>query len=261
VIDSHCHLAAREFSADLSDVVRRASAGGVEGVLCILSDGDADEDLAAERLRTLWPSARFATGIHPHNAGAHAGHVQEAIEAVERRIHEHRAVAVGEIGLDYHYDFSPRNVQQEVFCAQISLARRMSLPVVIHTREATDDTLRLLAEEGRGDLRGVFHCFSGDEEMAQAVLRLGFYLSFAGIVTFPRADSVREAARKAPADRVLVETDAPYLAPVPHRGKRNEPALVARIVERLAEIRGMSADDLAAVTTANFERLFGGQVS
>jgi TatD DNase family protein len=261
VIDSHCHLAGREFSADLPDVVQRALTGGVKGVLCILSDGDADEDLAATRLRTLWPAARFATGIHPHNAGAHAGRVEQAIDAIERRVHEHQAVAIGEIGLDYHYDFSPREVQQEVFRAQISLAKRMSLPVIVHTREATDDTLRLLAEERAGNLRGVFHCFSGDELMARAVLSLGFYLSFAGIVTFPKAESLRQAARKAPTDRLLVETDAPYLAPVPHRGKRNEPAFVGRIVERIAEVRGTSVDDLAVATTANFAALFDAHVT
>ena len=261
MIDSHCHLAGHEFAADLPEVVERASASGVSGVLCILSEGDAEEDEAAARLRSLWPSTRFATGIHPHNAGVHAGRIGQAIEAVERRVRDHQAVAIGEIGLDYHYDFSPRAVQQEVFRAQIALARRMSLPVIIHTREASDDTLRLLEEEGGGGLRGVFHCFSGDAVMAEAVVRVGFYLSFAGIVTFPKAEALREAARKAPGDRLLVETDAPYLAPVPHRGKRNEPAFVARVVERIADVRGTSATDLAIATTANFEALFGPQVS
>ena len=173
MIDSHCHLAGREFSADLPEVIERATTGGVKGALCILSEGDADEDLAASRLRTLWPAAHFATGIHPHNAGAHAGQVEQAVEAVGRRVLEHRAVAIGEIGLDYHYDFSPRDVQQEIFRAQIELAKRMALPVVIHTREATDDTLRLLSEAGGGELRGVFHCFSGDEAMAQAGTAFG----------------------------------------------------------------------------------------
>ena len=261
MIDSHCHLAGREFGADLPEVVQRASATGVTGVLCILSEDDEDEDLAATRLRTLWPQARFATGIHPHKAGAHAGDVEAAVEAVERRARAHHVVAIGEIGLDYHYDFSPRDVQQRVFRAQIALARRMSLPVIIHTREATEDTLRLLKDEGANGLRGVFHCFSGDEAVAQEVLRLGFYLSFAGIITFPKAEPLRQAARVAPADRLLVETDAPYLAPVPHRGQRNEPAYVARVVDRLADIRGRSSEELAAETTANFHRLFAAQVS
>ena len=255
LIDSHCHLAGKEFAADRPDVVRRATTAGVSGVLCVLSDGDAEEDAGAEHLGSLWSEARFATGIHPHNAHAHAGRVAEGVTAVERRVHEYRAAAIGEIGLDYHYDFSPRDVQQEVFRAQIALARRLALPVIIHTREATEDTLRILHEEGAG--RGVFHCFTGDEVMARSVLDLGFYLSFAGIVTFPRADSLREAARLVPADRLLVETDAPYLSPVPHRGKRNEPAFVAQVVDCLAQVRGVPAADLADATSRNFHALFG----
>jgi TatD DNase family protein len=258
MIDSHCHLAGAEFAADLEEVVGRATAAGVAGALCILSDADAAEDAAAGRLRALWPAVRFAVGIHPHNAGAHAGRVPESIAALETRVQSQQAVAIGEIGLDYHYDFSPRDVQQEVFRAQVALARRLSLPIIIHTREATEDTLRIIREEGSKNVRGVFHCFTGDAEMATSVLDLEFYLSFAGIVTFPRADALREAARIAPADRILVETDAPYLAPVPHRGKRNEPAFVARVVERLAEVRGVAAADLAAVTAANFAALFVG---
>lgn len=261
MIDSHCHLAGREFSADLPQVVDRATAAGVAGVLCILSEGDDDEAAGAARLRSLWASARFATGIHPHNAGSDATAIADGVSAVERRIQVHRAVAIGEIGLDYHYDFAPRSIQQEVFRAQVALARRLSLPVIIHTREATDDTLRILKEEGRHAVRGVFHCFTGDAVMARAVLDLGFHLSFAGIVTFPRADTLREAARLVPEDRLLVETDAPYLAPVPYRGKRNEPAFVAQVVERLADVRGVLVSDLAAVTARTFEALFGEQVS
>ena len=258
MIDSHCHLAGRDFAADLPEVIARASAAGVSGVLCILSEGDADEDAAAARLHSMWPGTRFATGIHPHNAGAHAGRVPEGVSAVQRRVQEYGAVAIGEIGLDYHYDFSPRDAQQQVFRTQVRLARQLALPVIIHTREATDDTLRILEEEGRGELRGVFHCFTGDEAMARAALDLGFHLSFAGIVTFPRAESLQQAARIVPGHRLLVETDAPYLAPVPYRGKRNEPAFVAQVVHRLAEIRGEPAADLAAATTMNFEALFGG---
>ena len=260
MIDSHCHLAGQDFADDLPAVVERAVAAGVERVLCILSEGDGEEDRAASRLRTLWPGTQFATGVHPHNAGRHAGTDSEGIAAVERRVLEHGATAIGEIGLDYHYDFAPRDVQQEVFRGQVALARRLAVPVIIHTREATEDTVRILREEGGGVVRGVFHCFTGDVEMARAVLDLGFYLSFAGIVTFPRADSLREAARFAPADRMLVETDSPYLAPVPHRGKRNEPAFVAQVVERLAEVRGTPAGDLADQTTANFHSLFAQQV-
>ena len=260
MIDSHCHLAGTEFGADLPDVIARATSAGVSTVLCILSEDDDEEDRGAARLESLWPAVRFAVGIHPHKAGVHAGKVAEAVEGVARRLERYGAAAIGEIGLDYHYDFSPRDIQQEVFRAQIALARRLTLPIIIHTREATDDTLRLLREEGGGQVQGVFHCFTGDAEIARAVLDLGFYLSFAGIVTFPRADAVRDSARLTPADRLLVETDAPYLAPVPHRGKRNEPAFVAQVVARLAEVRHASADDLAAGTTRNFAALFGGPV-
>ena len=256
MIDSHCHLAGREFDADLEEVVGRAKAAGVAGALCILTEEDAAEDDGAERVRTHWPEVRFAAGIHPHNAGRHAADIARGIEGIEARLRQHRAVAVGEIGLDYHYDLSPRGVQQEVFRAQIALARRLGLPIVIHTREATPDTLEILRSEGDGQVTGVFHCFTGDDAAADAAVELGFHLSFAGIVTFPKADALRETARRAPADRLLVETDAPYLAPAPFRGKRNEPAYVARVVERIAALRSVAPDELARQTAANFDRLF-----
>lgn len=259
MIDSHCHLAGTEFTADLPAVVARASAAGVTAALCILSDWNDEEDTAIARLRSLWPQVRFATGIHPHNAGAEAPAAAERVQAVEQRIEQLGAVAVGEIGLDYHYDFAPREVQQQVFRAQVALARRLSVPIIIHTRDATEDTLRILREEGA--VKGVFHCFTGDRDMARAVLDLGFHVSFAGIVTFPRAEPLRDAARLVPEDRLLVETDSPYLAPVPLRGKRNEPAFVAHVVSRLAEVRGVEAHTLGETTARNFAALFGGTVS
>jgi TatD DNase family protein len=166
------------------------------------------------------------------------------------------ARAIGEIDLDYHYDFSPRDVQEAVFRAQLQLARELDRPVVIHTREADEDTLRVLHEEGGGALRGVLHCFTGTQALADAALALGFYISLAGIVTFPKAHALRDTARRVPLDRLLTETDSPFLAPVPHRGKRNEPAHVSRVVAALAELHGISADDMAARTAANFHRLF-----
>lgn len=256
MVDSHCHLAGKEFSSDLPDVVLRAQAAGVSRVLCILSENDADEDAAVARLRELWPATRFATGIHPHNAGAHAERLSDSLQRLEERVRRLGAVAIGEIGLDYHYNFAPADVQQQVFRAQIDLARKLSLPVIIHTREATDDTFRILEESGERQLRGVFHCFTGDVPMAHRALALGFYVSFAGIVTFPRAESLREAARIVPTDRLLAETDSPYLAPTPHRGKRNEPAFVRRVVEQLAVTREVDADRLAEATDANFAALF-----
>ena len=257
MIDSHCHLAGEEFASDLESVVSRARAAGVSAALCILAAGDRQEAERAARVRQVWQQVRFAAGVHPHQAGEFAGKVDDARHAVRRAVEEHRACAIGEIGLDYHYDFSPRDIQREIFRAQIELALELDLPVIIHTREATEDTFEILRETGAGNLRGVFHCFTGDEAMARAALDVNFYLSFAGIVTFPRADSIRAAARMAPADRVLAETDAPYLAPVPYRGKRNEPAYVAEVVAKLAEVRSVPAEDLAAEVTRNFASLFG----
>jgi TatD DNase family protein len=257
MIDSHCHLAGEEFAADLDAVVSRARAAGVSGALCILAAGDRQEAERAKLVHEAWPQIRFATGVHPHQAGEFAGRVSDARDAVRRAVEEHRACAVGEIGLDYHYDFSPRDVQREIFRAQVEMALELRLPVIIHTREATADTFQILRETGAGRVRGVFHCFTGDEVMARSALDLDFYLSFAGIVTFPRADSIRAAVRIAPPDRLLVETDAPYLAPVPHRGKRNEPAYVAEVLAKLADVRSVPTDDLAAEVTRNFASLFG----
>jgi TatD DNase family protein len=257
MIDSHCHLAGEEFAADLDAVVDRARDAGLSSALCILSAGDQSEAAGAARVRQAWPAVRFAAGVHPHRAGEFTGRIDEACQTVRRDVESYRACAIGEIGLDYHYDFSPRDVQGEIFRAQVDLALELQLPVIIHTREATDDTFAILRDAGVGRLRGVFHCFTGDETMARSALELGFHLSFAGIVTFPRAESIRAAARLAPDDRVLAETDAPYLAPVPHRGKRNEPAHVVEVVRRLAEIRGVSPSELAALVTRNFTFLFG----
>jgi TatD DNase family protein len=257
MIDSHCHLAGEEFAADLDAVVSRARSAGVSAALCILAAGDGGETVRAKRVREAWPQVCFAAGVHPHQAREFAGRVKDACDTVRHAVEEHNARAIGEIGLDYHYDFSPRDVQREVFRAQIEVALELDLPLIIHTREATDDTFQILREAGAGRLRGVFHCFTGDEVMARAALDMNFHLSFAGIVTFPRADSIREAARMAPSDRVLAETDSPYLAPVPHRGKRNEPAYVAEVVAKLADVRNVSQEDLAAELTRNFTALFG----
>jgi TatD DNase family protein len=255
MIDSHCHLAGEEFAADLPDVVGRAKIAGVSQSLVILSAGDERENARAGDVKTVWPEARFSVGIHPHHAGDHED-IDRGIAILEDALDAHAAVAVGEIGLDYHYDFSPREVQQAVFRRQIRLARERQLPIVIHTREATDDTFRILREEAAG-LRIVFHCFTGGSGMASAALALGAHLSFAGIVTFPKAAELRDVAKSAPLDRVLVETDSPYLAPVPHRGKRNEPAFVARVVEAIAGLHGLSASEVADRTTANFRAVFG----
>jgi TatD DNase family protein len=256
MIDSHCHLADEAFEADLDAVVERAKAAGVRSALCILAAGDAAEAARAEKLFAIWPGACFSAGVHPHQAKDFA--TSGAAEAAVRRsLASGKAIrAIGEIGLDYHYDFSPRGVQQNVFREQIRLARELKLPIIIHTREATDDTIAILREESEGEVRGVFHCFTGGRQEAQSALALGFHLSFSGIVTFPKATELREVVRETPLERLLVETDAPFLAPVPHRGKRNEPSFVPLVVQAVAAARGEPADALAASSTSAFAALF-----
>ena len=226
-------------------------------MLCILAAGDVREGEQADRLTALWPEVRYATGVHPHQAAQFAGRTDEACRVVQKAIDGRDAlVAIGEIGLDYHYDFAPKDVQREVFAAQVALARALNFPVIIHTREADEDTLGILTSEGQGDVRGVFHCFTGDQRLAHAALDLGFTLSFSGIVTFPRAEALREISRHVPVDRLLVETDSPFLAPVPHRGQRNEPAWVVRTADAVAAVRGLAVGELADATDENFARLF-----
>ena len=257
MIDSHCHLAGKEFADDLADVIGRARAAGVVRCLVILAAEDDAEIEQADRVRAAWPEIRFAIGVHPHQAHQFADSPDAAAGLTANRIElVPGACGVGEIGLDYHYDFTPREVQHAVFRAQLRLARERRLPVIIHTREAEDDTLRLIREEGGGELRGVFHCFSGDTAAAQRALDTGFHVSIPGIATFPKANALREAARVIPDDRLLIETDSPYLAPVPHRGKRNEPAYVVRVLDTLAEHRGVTAGVLGTQLVANFDALF-----
>src|SRR5512145_2824397 len=237
MVDSHCHLADEAFAADLEAVVARAREAGVISAMCILAAGDGTESARAARVRALWPAVCFSVGVHPHQAGAFAGGPAAAADLVRRALEGERALAVGEIGLDYHYDFSPRDVQRDVFEAQVALARELARPIVIHTREATDDTFDVLRNAGDGAVRGVFHCFTGDVAMARRALELDFHISLSGIVSFPRATELREVAAMVPDNRLLIETDAPYLAPAPHRGKRNEPAFVTRVAEVVAEVR------------------------
>jgi TatD DNase family protein len=261
MIDSHCHLADPKFADDLPEVVERAQRAGVARVMCILSAGDEAESAAAARLRKAWPGVRFSVGVHPHAAGTFAGRPAQAAAVVMEAIVAQAARAVGEIGLDYHYDFAPRELQQAVFTAQIAVARVAELPIVVHTREAADDTFQILRDAGQGEIRGIFHCFTGDTAMARRALDLGFHISIAGMVTFPRAAEIRAVAAFVPADRLLIETDAPYLAPVPHRGKRNEPAWVARVLAEVAALRAVDAAELGRQLTANFDALLGPTVT
>jgi TatD DNase family protein len=257
MIDAHCHLADATFSADLEAVVARATEAGLERALVILEAGNEQEAAQARRVEALWSPVRFTVGIHPHAAHEYGTNAERAIAAVrDQIIRTPMARAVGEIGLDYHYDYSPRDVQLVIFRAQVRLARELGLPVVIHTREADEDTLNVLRDDGNGDLPGVLHCFSGTAELARAGLDLGFYISFAGIITFNGAATLRETARLVPLDRLMAETDSPFLAPVPYRGKRNEPAFVARVVATLAELHGVDEAEMDGHTTANFHRLF-----
>ncbi len=251
VIDSHCHLDDRQFDADRDQVLERAQQAGVVLALAIGS-GDGPPDLeAAIRLGDAIPWLYATVGIHPHEA-RRAGAAD--LQNLERLCSRPKVLAVGEIGLDYHYDHSPRDVQREIFVAQLQIARRAGKPIVIHTREAWPDTIELLRGHWQG--AGILHCFGGNYEQATQGLDLGLLVSFAGILTFPKAEALREAAARLPLDRVLIETDCPYLAPAPHRGKRNEPAFVVETARTLARVRGISVEETAEATTANFLRLF-----
>jgi TatD DNase family protein len=256
MVDSHCHLADDAFVDDIDAVIERARAAGLTHAMCILEGGNTQEEERAHPLAAGWPGLCSAVGVHPHIAGRYAGRVEEAVVMVRDQIGRTPSVrAVGEIGLDYHYDLAPRDVQREVFAAQVQMATELELPVIIHTRESDDDTIAIL-KAGNGRLRGVMHCFTGDATMAARALDLNFHVSFAGIVTFPRARELREVARMVPPDRLHVETDTPYLAPVPHRGKRNEPAWVQLVLETLSTVRGVEAGELGRQVTRNFEQLF-----
>lgn len=255
LVDSHCHLDDRQFDADRSEVIERARATGVEYMLAIGS-GDGPPDLsAAIRLAETYDAIYATVGVHPHDA---AKAREETWNELASLLAHPKVLALGEIGLDYHYNYSPPEVQRGVFLRQLELARQARKPVIIHTREAWRDTLRILAEHwAPAGLPCIMHCFSGGPEEARQCLELGFYLSFAGVVTFPKAVRAQQAAHLTPPDRLLIETDAPYLAPVPLRGRRNEPAYVVHTARRLAELRGETPDGLAAATTANFRRVFG----
>jgi TatD DNase family protein len=251
VIDSHCHLDNKQFDADREAVIERALAAGVQHMVAI-GTGEGPPDLeAGVRLADRHPAFYATVGVHPHDAAKASDETYKQLAAL---LAHPKVVALGEIGLDYHYDFSPRETQRAVFIEQMRIAGDACKPIVIHTRDAWDDTLALLREHWPGR-RGIMHCFSGNVEQAHQSIELGFYLSFGGIVTFPKALDIQEAARQCPADRMLIETDAPYLAPVPTRGKRNEPAYIVETVRKLAELRGETPEAIAATTRENFARL------
>ncbi len=255
-VDSHAHIDGEEFDADRDEVVGRARAAGVRAILNVgTGDPHAGNLERAVRVAESYEGVYAAVGVHPHDAKLYD-------DEAERRLLEltrpgGRVVAWGEIGLDYHYDHSPREVQREVFARQLRLARGAGLPVVIHSREADEETVEILRAELGTSARGVLHCFGGGPRMAEAALGLGFYISFAGNVTFKKADALREVALTVPAERLLVETDCPYMAPVPLRGRRNEPAYVVETAGLLAALRGVEPEELGRTTSENFCRLFG----
>jgi TatD DNase family protein len=252
IVDSHAHLDDPRFGAERAEVIQRAWDAGVRCILTI-GNGSGPDDMAcgipiAEQHDGIYTSA----GIHPHDA---ARAEDRHFAAMEELAMHPRVVAIGETGLDYHYDNSPREMQREVFRRQLEVAGALDLPVIVHTREADEDTERILRQVG--NKRGVLHCFTSGIRLAEAALEMGFLISFSGIVTFPKSGSLREIAQRIPDERLLIETDCPYLAPAPHRGKRNEPAFVVETLRFLASARSVSEQELAAGTTRNFARLFG----
>jgi TatD DNase family protein len=252
LIDSHCHLDSEQFDPDRDAVIQRALDAGVAHMVAI-GTGNGPPDLEAGiRLADRYEAFYATVAVHPHDASKAT---PETFKLLASLTTHPKVVAIGEMGLDYHYDFSPRDTQRAVFIEQMRIAADAKKPIVIHTREAWDDTISVIRKHWDPALGGIMHCFSGGPKEAQQALDLGFYLSFGGIVTFPKAIDIQESARMAPADRILVETDAPYLAPVPRRGKRNEPAYVVETARRLAALRGVSEQQIAELTTRNFRRL------
>jgi TatD DNase family protein len=253
LIDSHCHLDMEDFDADRDAVLARAAAAGVRAMVTIGAGGPVEANRRAVALAAAHAPVFATVGIHPHEATLVTDALIDELAAMAR---SPKVVAIGETGLDYHYEHSARPQQRAAFARFVALARGLGRPVVVHLREADADALAILRSEGARDCGGVIHCFSGDAASARAFLDLGLSLSFSGIVTFKNADALRAAARVVPVDRLMVETDAPFLAPIPFRGKRNEPALVARTAAVLAEVRGEPLAALADQTSRNTERLF-----
>ncbi len=252
LIDSHAHLEMPHFDDDRDEIVERARLAGVERIITVATNReDADKALDITR---RYEDVFMALGVHPHDAKSASQKVFEEMIAVAA---DPKVVAWGEIGLDYHYDHSPRAVQREIFTEQIRIARKLDLPIIIHTREAWDDCLEILGREMNGEYRGVVHCFGGGVEEAQKVVDMGFHVSFTGTVTFKKNMPEHDVIRHVGMERILVETDCPYLTPKPHRGKRNEPALLRFTAEKIAEILDMPFDEAAEIAAANTRRLFG----
>jgi TatD DNase family protein len=255
-IDSHAHIDGPEFDQDRDSVIDRARAAGLSKILNVgTGDPHSNEFERAVQFGSTDDLIYTAIGVHPHDARLYD---EQAELKIKRLLTENdRMIAWGEIGLDFHYDNSPRDVQQEVFAKQLRAAQDLDLPVIIHTREAEDETVQLLNDHyGSAKRRGVFHCFSGSLELAKSAIDLGFYVSFSGIVTFKKAEDLRQVAGYVPSDRILVETDCPFLAPIPFRGKRNEPAYVVKVAECVAQLRNVELETFAKQTSENFLTCF-----
>jgi TatD DNase family protein len=250
LVDSHCHLDYKPLSADLQVILERADEAGIGAVLTIGTTVSGSQALPdwVEPFENVWCTA----GIHPHEAGKDGG----AVAALRDLTLHSKVVGIGETGLDYHYDHSPRDVQRDVFREHLRIAAETGLPLIVHTREADADTAMILREAAEAGVGGVLHCFSSGRQLAEKALNLGFYVSISGIVTFKGADELRAIVRDLPMDRLLVETDSPYLAPTPHRGRPNEPALLIHTARQVADLKGLEIDALARATTDNFFRLF-----
>ncbi|MDX2139660.1 MAG: TatD family hydrolase [Chloroflexota bacterium] len=257
MIDTHCHLNFDAFDDDRDAVVVRAQAAGVDRI--VVPAVDLPTSVAVTTLAQTQPGVYAAVGVHPNSTTNWSA---EHLAAIEDYSRAPKIVAIGEIGLDYHWDYSPHAVQKIAFQAQLDLAKRLQLPVIIHNRESSEDVMAMLENWVQDlppllkDRPGVMHSFSGDMAIAERALAAGFYLGFTGPVTYKNAVETRRIAAAVPLERLLVETDAPYLTPIPHRGKRNEPAYIPLVVERLAAVKGISTDDMARITTENAERLF-----
>ena len=251
-IDTHAHLTFPEFALDLPDVIRRAKEAGLEAIIDIALDDEALKRSA--RIAADHPGYVFtAAGIHPHEASTWQESDYQRFKVIAR---QHQIVAIGETGLDYHYKLSPIETQQAVFRRFLQLCQEVDLPAVIHVRDAAEDARRIIREENRGSLKGVLHCFAGDMALGQAALDMGLYISFTANITYPKANALREAVKALPLERILIETDCPFLAPQAYRGKRNEPAYVVKVAEQIAAVKGLTVEEIALQTTRNARALF-----
>jgi len=253
LIDSHAHIQGKEYANEVDAIIGRAREAGVEKIIAVGGAGDMSSNTEAIALAASYPNVYATVGMHPHDA-KDVG--DEEFRKLKELTVQSKVIAVGETGLDYYYNHSPHDVQRRVFIQFIHMARETGLPIVVHERDAAKDAAELLRSEGAAELRGVIHCFTGNYETARTYLDLGFYLSFTGIITFKNAEPLRDVVRNVPLDRMLVETDSPYLTPVPHRGKRNEPAFVRFVAETVAKVKTVSLEDVARATTSNVHELF-----